>query len=133
MLCKAQDDADFLETFHKWACEAAITWESVDALSTTSRRNLEESCWAATRSPPLVQMTETTPLLAQVIKLANEKPDLLNTNIFDLRASDFRQLAQWQYIILGLGPQHYNNLRHLMITLKSGARVHSPNESSDGY
>ena len=41
VLCKAQDDADFLETFHKWACEAAITWESVDALSTTSRRNLK--------------------------------------------------------------------------------------------
>jgi len=97
---------NYPQTCHAWAARAVQTWTSVDALSTDSRRSLEEACWATLRDGTSAAYT-ATPLLSDTVKLLETMPKVITVNPFELTSGDFQKFALWLDIVERMGSNYW--------------------------
>ena len=109
----SRDHVKYRRIFHDWTVSAIQTWESIDALSTDSKRGLEEACRATLRDDTGAgtHAYATTPLLTETVRLLRTTPDIIKINLFELRSADLQKFALWLDIFERLGRERYFRLR----------------------
>jgi len=109
-------DWQWVRRAQNWAAEAWQTWDKIDQLSPSGRRNLEEECIRSHRGEEVTK----TALLEDTMKALTNAPRGVTKNLFELNGNDFRKFFEWAEIVESIGVPAYRELKTFVAKVPEG-------------